>query len=150
VPTRKTKTADRATSPVTVTGRPAPLALARVVEAVRLVMTKERRRIPLSMTFIGPRAMRGLNRRWKGVDRPTDVLAFTLRNPGGGPVGDVYLCPAVVRSNAARFGVPVRTELLRVVIHATLHALGHDHPDGPGRTRSAMWRKQERYLACVA
>jgi ssRNA-specific RNase YbeY (16S rRNA maturation enzyme) len=37
-------------------------------------------------------------------------------------------------------------ELVRLVVHGTLHVLGYDHPDGPGRTRSAMWRRQERYV----
>jgi ssRNA-specific RNase YbeY (16S rRNA maturation enzyme) len=37
-------------------------------------------------------------------------------------------------------------ELVRLVVHGTLHVLGYDHPTGPGRTRSAMWRRQERYV----
>ena len=40
----------------------------------------------------------------------------------------------------------LREELVRLVVHGTLHVLGYDHPDGPGRTRSAMWRRQERYV----
>ncbi|PYO91296.1 MAG: hypothetical protein DMD66_00070, partial [Gemmatimonadetes bacterium] len=40
----------------------------------------------------------------------------------------------------------LRTELLRLAVHGTLHVLGYDHPEGPGRTRSAMWRRQERYV----
>jgi probable rRNA maturation factor len=35
-------------------------------------------------------------------------------------------------------------------VHGTLHALGWDHPEGPGRTRSAMWRRQERYVEALA
>ena len=37
-------------------------------------------------------------------------------------------------------------ELLRLAVHGTLHVLGYDHPDGPGRTRCSMWRRQERYV----
>jgi probable rRNA maturation factor len=47
-------------------------------------------------------------------------------------------------------GIPLREELIRLVVHGTLHALGWDHPEGPGRTRSAMWRKQERYVEALA
>jgi ssRNA-specific RNase YbeY (16S rRNA maturation enzyme) len=36
------------------------------------------------------------------------------------------------------------------VVHGTLHALGHDHPEGPDRTRSPMWRRQERYVEALA
>jgi probable rRNA maturation factor len=40
----------------------------------------------------------------------------------------------------------VEEELVRLTVHGTLHVLGYDHPDGPGRTRSQMWRRQERHV----
>ncbi len=42
--------------------------------------------------------------------------------------------------------MPLREELIRLVVHGTLHALGRTHPEGEGRTRSPMWRRQERYV----
>jgi probable rRNA maturation factor len=62
-------------------------------------------------------------------------------------VGDAYVCLDVVRAQAAAHGVPLREELCRVVVHAMLHAVGHTHPEGPGRERSPMWRRQEQLLA---
>jgi len=111
-----------------------------------MVLRGERRRAALSVTFLGPDRMRALNRRWKGADRPTDVLAFPLRGPGRALAGDVYICRRVALREAARLGIPPREELLRMVVHGVLHVLGHDHPEGAGRLRSAMWRRQERYL----
>jgi probable rRNA maturation factor len=116
---------------------------------VRAVLEGEKRTAEISINFVGPARIQRLNREWKGHDRPTDVLAFAIDPPGGPRLGDVYLCPAVARDQARAFGVPVREELLRLVVHGTLHVLGYDHPAGPGRTRSVMWRKQERYLRCV-
>jgi probable rRNA maturation factor len=52
----------------------------------------------------------------------------------------------VAAREAAAHGVTLREELLRLVVHGTLHVLGHDHPEGAGRERSPMWRAQERYL----
>jgi len=40
----------------------------------------------------------------------------------------------------------VSEELIRLTVHGTLHVLGYDHPHGAGRTRSSMWRRQERYV----
>ncbi len=61
-------------------------------------------------------------------------------------IGDVYIAPEVARENAAARGVPVREELLRLVVHGTLHVLGYDHPDGPTREQSPMWKRQERIV----
>lgn len=134
---------------MTVTGRHRPVARGALVRAARTVLAGERGRVDLSLTFVGPERMRRLHAEWKGVDRPTDVLAFTLGAPGLPPQGDVYLCRAVALREARARGIPLREELLRLVIHGTLHVLGYDHPEGQRRTASAMWRRQERYLACL-
>jgi probable rRNA maturation factor len=120
-----------------------------VIRAVGLVLERERRAVRLSIAFVGPDRINALNARWKGVDRPTDVLAFALDHPDGGLTGDVYICPAVATREAAQRGIARREELLRLVIHGVLHVLGYDHPEDERRTRSAMWRRQERYLACL-
>jgi probable rRNA maturation factor len=103
----------------------------------------------LSLAFISSRAMAALNRKHLRRAGATDVIAFGFVPTGrGGPVvGDVYIAPEIARAQAARLGVPVREELARLVVHGTLHVLGHEHPDGEGRMRSAMWRRQERLLA---
>jgi probable rRNA maturation factor len=62
----------------------------------------------------------------------------------------VYICPWVARREARARGVPLREELIRLVVHGTLHALGREHPKGHRRTRSAMWRRQERYVEALA
>jgi len=103
----------------------------------------------VSVAFLGPTRMRRLNREWKHHDRPTDVLSFALPGPGGELMGDIYICPAVARAEAMRRGIPARQELIRLVVHGTLHVLGYDHPEGPGRTRSTMWRRQERYVKAL-
>ncbi len=134
-----------AAAEVRVTGRIAlPVPLVR--RAVRTVLAGERRAGAMSVTFLGPARMRALNRAWLGHDRPTDVIAFALPMPGGGVLGDVYVCRAEAARSARARGLPLREELLRLVVHGTLHVLGHDHPDGEARTRSPMWRRQERYL----
>jgi probable rRNA maturation factor len=138
-----------ARSLITVTGRRPPLARAAVVRAVETVLAGERRRADVSITFLGPVRMRRLNAEWKRRDRLTDVLAFSLASPGSPRQGDVYVCRAMALISARARKIPLREELLRLVIHGTLHVLGHDHPEGEDRTRSVMWRKQEKYLACL-
>ncbi|HEU4631780.1 MAG TPA: rRNA maturation RNase YbeY [Gemmatimonadaceae bacterium] len=133
---------------VTTEGVRIPLARARVAELVRGVLRAERVRDALvSVTFLDDRAMARLNREHLGHRGTTDVISFGLAPAPGGPVvGDVYIAPAVVRANARAHGAGVREELARVVIHGTLHVLGHDHPTDAGRTTSPMWRRQEQLL----
>jgi probable rRNA maturation factor len=98
-----------------------------------------------SVTFMGQGRMRALNRRTFGRDRVTDVIAFELPLVDGAG-GDVYLCPSAACASAAALGVPLREEVVRLLVHGTLHALGYDHPEDGRRLESAMWHRQERYV----
>lgn len=102
----------------------------------------------MSVTFVGEEEIRDLNRRFLGRDRPTDVIAFQL-GEAGDLLGDVYICPEVARRQAAEAGVDAREEVLRLVVHGTLHVLGHDHPEGEERWDSEMFRLQERIVERV-
>jgi probable rRNA maturation factor len=132
---------------VEVGGRPA-LPAATVRRIVRGVARTERatRLAGVSVTFLGPARMRALNRAHLRHDRVTDVIAFGLELPDGRLEGDVYLCRAQAERQAREIGVPLRQELVRLVVHGTLHVLGYDHPAGADRARSPMWRRQERYV----
>lgn len=129
------------------------LSRARVAEIARAVLRSEGvRDAMLSVSFVPNRAMRALNRAHLRRDRVTDVIAFSFRPAGNRApiVGDVYIAPEVARASASANKVPMREELVRLIVHGTLHVLGHDHPETADRTRSAMWRKQERLVARLA
>jgi probable rRNA maturation factor len=135
---------------VVVSGRRLPLPSSLVRRVVQRVLEGERRPARISVTFLGRDAMRRLNAEHKGRDVPTDVLAFAMTDGAGGVVGDVYVCAWVAAREAGARDVSLREELIRLVVHGTLHALGRTHPEGPARTRSAMWRRQERYVGALA
>lgn len=125
-----------------------PLSRARVADLVRGVLRAERVRHALvSVAFVDDAAIARIN--WRHLRRrgPTDVIAFGLAGAPGAPVvGDVYVAPMTVARNARLHGARVREEVARVVIHGTLHVLGHDHPEGDERLGSPMWARQERLL----
>lgn len=96
----------------------------------------------IDITLLSAAAMRRVNRRATGRRGLTDVIAYPLPQPDGTLLGDLYICPAA----AARAPAGLKEELVRLAVHGALHVLGYDHPEGPGRTRSQMWRLQERYV----
>jgi probable rRNA maturation factor len=124
----------------------------RVREAAVAALNAERvRNAMLSITFVGRAAMSEMNHRYLRHRGPTDVISFGLERTGrrGAVIGDIYICPEVARDNAKRQGIPIGEEVLRLVVHGTLHVLGHDHPVGVSRMTSPMWQRQERILARV-
>lgn len=125
------------------------LSLNAVRRIVAHVLHAEQGDAVVSITFLGPEAMRQLNSEHKGHDTPTDVLSFALPQPDGGVAGDIYICRFVAAREARSRGIPVRQELVRLVVHGLLHTLGHDHPEGDGREDSAMWQSQERHVEAL-
>ena len=130
-----------------------PLARAEAQALAERVLRAEGvRDAMLSVAFVSRREIAAINRTHLKRAGATDVIAFGFAPSGvrGPVIGDVYVAPDVARANAREFGVPVREELMRLVVHGTLHVLGHDHPDGGDRVRSPMWRRQESLLATFA
>lgn len=126
-----------------------PLAKHRVADLARAVLEAEGvRDASLSFAFVRPSTIATVNREHLGHKGPTDVISFPLAAAAGAPLGgDVYICPDVAARNAVEHRVGLREEIARLVVHGTLHVLGHEHPEGDGREASAMWRRQEELLS---
>jgi probable rRNA maturation factor len=108
----------------------------------------------LTVVITDDARVRELNRIYRGVDAPTDVLAFVgmgdrddfVSSPEANPyLGDVIISYPRALEQAAEHGHPVEEELLILVVHAALHLLGYDHERG--EDEDAMWRVQEAALA---
>lgn len=104
-----------------------------------------------NVLFVGADAMAELNHLHMGKDGPTDVLSFPI--DGGDElddaeermVGDVVVCPAVAFRNAPGHAGSYADELALLLVHGTLHLLGHDHADDADRRR--MWARERELLA---
>jgi rRNA maturation RNase YbeY len=125
-----------------------PVATDRLVELARRVLGALKvPRALISVTFVSARSSATLNRQHLGHRGPTDVITFALgADPSGTVIADIYICPDVARRQAKEFGVGVREEIARLVVHGLLHACGWEHPEGEERTTSPMWRRQEQLL----
>tara|TARA_B100001123_G_scaffold202732_1_gene229955 strand:- start:514 stop:936 length:423 start_codon:yes stop_codon:yes gene_type:complete len=112
--------------------------------------------IEISITLVGRDHIQELNRVYHGINRVTDVLAFSLEDSTASNdvytdnspefLGDVYVCPEVAQSHARFRGINPSEEILRLVIHGVLHLMGYEHPEGKGRYECEMFKLQEQIL----
>lgn len=109
----------------------------------------------LSLIITGDKEIQQLNRQFRQVNAPTDVLAFPssgdapfVQAPDQSPyLGDVILSYPRAAAQAAEAGHPVAAELALLAVHGTLHLLGHDHAAPQDQT--AMWAAQQAILATL-
>jgi probable rRNA maturation factor len=87
----------------------------------------------LTIRLVGAAESRRLNRRWRGKDRPTNVLSFPggdtglARLPQPMELGDLAICAPVVAREAREQHKLLHAHWAHMVIHGVLHLLGHDH-----------------------
>ena len=84
----------------------------------------------ISVLLVGPAASRALNARYRGRHRPTNVLSFPAP-PGAVSasclLGDLVICPAVLRAEARAQHKSARAHWAHMVVHGVLHLVGYDH-----------------------
>ena len=98
----------------------------------------------VALVITGDRAVRTLNARYRGKDRPTDVLSFP--GPGGeAGLGDMVISVDSASRNARTYGRPLPQELDVLALHGFLHVLGYDHETDDG-TMDRLERRLRRSL----
>ncbi len=90
-----------------------------------------------------------LNREFLGVDAPTDVLSFPSEEidpeTGAQYLGDIIISIPRAMLQAQAGGHPVEAEVQLLVVHGTLHLLGHDHAEAEEKAR--MWQAQAEVMS---
>lgn len=120
-----------------------PARLRRVLGAAARVLKVEGE---MALVLGGDAAVRKLNARYRGKDKPTDVLSF----PGAGGdegLGDVIISVPTAAANARRFGRTLLQELDVLALHGFLHVLGYDHETDDGTMERLERRLRRRLLA---
>jgi probable rRNA maturation factor len=86
------------------------------------------RRGELGIRVVDSRESRALNGRWRGRDKPTNVLSFPASpDLRGRELGDLVVCAPVVAREAREQGKRLAAHWAHMVVHGTLHLLGYDH-----------------------
>jgi len=84
----------------------------------------------ICIRFAHNQNVQALNAQWRNQDKVTDVLSFPMQENhyhDGEPLGDIVLAVPFIEQEALRLGLDVQAHALHLIIHSTLHLLGHDH-----------------------
>jgi probable rRNA maturation factor len=114
-------------------------AEAAISESAYPDLAQAERPLEISVTLTGDGQVQALNAKWRGKDKPTNVLSFpmaderdlTRSNISGAELllGDIILARGVCEAEASDKGVSVEDHAAHLVVHGTLHLLGYDHHD---------------------
>jgi len=110
----------------------------------------------VSLTLTNDAHIWELNRTYRGVDRPTDVLSFALREQAAeepeifgyedSALGDIVISLERAREQAAEYGHSLEREIVYLAVHGTLHLLGFDHES---EEEKAIMRRQEEAVMAL-
>ena len=106
--------------------------------------------LEFSVIIVDNERIHKINKEYRGIDRPTDVISFALEDSEGVELenyrilGDIYISIDEVKEQAKSYGHSERRELAFLTVHGFLHLLGYDHmePD----EEKIMFAKQEEIL----
>jgi probable rRNA maturation factor len=110
--------------------------------AKKVLMGENRGTKNISLALVGKEEIKKLNKKFRGKNKPTDVLSFDLSTNYPLPttnsyLGEIVICPEVVKEK--------EEEILRVFIHGILHLLGYDHEKSKAE-EIKMQEKEDFYL----
>ena len=106
----------------------------RILERACEVLHKERE-YTLSVIYVTPEQIHEINRDYRNIDRPTDVISFALQDDESNifieeeeaELGDIFINVDAIRAQAKEYGHSIRREACFLFCHGVLHLMGYDH-----------------------
>ena len=77
----------------------------------------------LSIVFVGKTKIHSLNKSYRGINKPTDILSFSLSKNAG----EIFICEEAAKKKAKEFEMTYKDFLPFLLIHGLVHLLGYDH-----------------------
>jgi probable rRNA maturation factor len=127
-----------------------PLDLAELERVLLAVHADHSEKGDVNLVLADDSSLRGLNREYRGIDSPTDVLSFDLRDgvhPPQMEIGEIYISVERAEVQAREAHRSFQEEVTHLAIHGLLHLFGYDHDAEPAGKR--MRSREKRYLAGI-
>jgi probable rRNA maturation factor len=105
------------------------LAEAAILAAIGASGVALRPNTEISVLLCNDAFIQKLNRTWRGIDRPTNVLSFPAGKDAAaaGLLGDIAIAFETAARQAGAAQIPLRDHLAHLLVHGFLHLAGHDH-----------------------
>ncbi|MDO4813837.1 MAG: rRNA maturation RNase YbeY [Gemella sp.] len=115
----------------------------------------EKENTEFSLSFVDEKEIHDINKEYRGIDRPTDVISFALNDDVEGEleiiggedmnyIGDIIICTNIAEEQAKEYGHSYERELGFLAVHGFLHLLGYDHMTE--EEEKVMFGKQNQIL----
>jgi len=121
-----------------------------LLEYARIKENLEDTELEFSVIIVDNKRIHEINKEYRGIDRPTDVISFALEDneeikfDNYRVLGDIYISIDKVREQAKEYGHSEKRELAFLTVHGFLHLLGYDHMKP--EEEKIMFAKQEEIL----
>ena len=121
-----------------------------LLEYARKYEGLENTELEFSIVIVDNKRIHEINKEYRGIDRPTDVISFALEDSEGVELenyrilGDIYISIDKVKEQAKEYGHSEKRELAFLTVHGFLHLLGYDHMEK--EEEKIMFGKQEEIL----
>ena len=86
-----------------------------------------------TIAFVSDRQIKGLNKRYRDFDKPTDVLSFPAEDESGANLGDIAISLERAEVQAHENGLTLDNEVAQLILHGLLHLCGYDHESDDGQ-----------------
>ncbi|MGQ0444850.1 MAG: rRNA maturation RNase YbeY [Beijerinckiaceae bacterium] len=108
---------------------PSQLAKAAILAAIAESGVSLAAHAEISVVLCDDGFIRGLNRKWRGIDRAANVLSFPAGGGAAAPLllGDIVIAFETTSKEASAAGRPLRDHVAHLLVHGFLHLIGHDH-----------------------
>ncbi len=99
----------------------------------------------INLVLTSDKNIRKLNKKYRGQDKPTDILSFNLEKPSHHRVvyGEIYISVETSKRQAMEYETTMGEEFLRLICHGLLHLLGYDHVKAGDRRKM---KEREKHL----
>lgn len=107
-----------------------------------------------SLAFIGSGEMRKLNRQWRGINKPTDVLSFSEKESeyveDEKYLGEIIICVDVAKKQAKEQSISIKNEIQRLLVHGLAHLAGYDHEKVSKNKKREMEQLESAVMSMIS